>query len=180
MRLKTTPELMTFRTVPAQPRFPPVFFSNGGIRQAFDLLVVRRFGQVAHANHHCDRDHKDQKAVILKIDVVHNPEERALGIAVLKARHAQADRCINCKTKDTEHESRDERGEGIPERSAALEDAKKKHDEDRRGQIPLNPLQIVVKSLASADHRNHRRPISTITRSRSVQPRRVEPGSPAA
>ena len=63
--------------VPAGPGLAAVLVGPGREGQAANLLCAGRRGQVADHDHHDRTGQEDQHAVVLEVDVVHDPEERS-------------------------------------------------------------------------------------------------------
>src|SRR5512140_3527128 len=74
-----------FARTPTGAREGAVLVGGGAEGQALDLLGRRRWAQVAYDHHHQRREQGDDDAEVLEVDVVYDPEERPLGVAVLVA-----------------------------------------------------------------------------------------------
>src|SRR5262249_60191484 len=93
-------------------------------------------------------------ATVLKIDIVHDPEESPRSIAVLKPWQAECGRRVDGHPEKTQHKT----NQHGPKRSLRIETLpehpEEEHHEDRRREIALHRLQVVVQTLRVFDDRN--------------------------
>src|SRR5207237_654556 len=61
---------------------------------------------------------------------------------------------VQGQAEDPEHKSDDQRGEAPLGVQAPVEDAEHEHREDRRGEVALHALEIVVRPTCALDHGN--------------------------
>ena len=139
------------RRRPAGSRFLPVFGGDRAVGQPGDLLVGRRLGQVADDDHDDDADEEDDQAVVLEENVVDDPQERALGVGEPAD---ELDRCVDGQPEKPEGEACAERGQAAFRVQPLHEDAEEEDDEDRRGEVGLDALEVVVEAAAAADDRD--------------------------
>src|SRR5713226_1732164 len=145
-----------FTPVPTGARGVYVFLGLGGKREVLQDGVVRLRSHIADDDHDDGRNDSNQDAEILKIDVVDDPQERAMRIAVLKPAQAKGYRRVHKHAEDAQNEA-DDHG---PKRALLVEPleshAEKEDHKNGRSQITLHRLQVAVESLRVFDDRDPR------------------------
>src|SRR6266702_8061809 len=141
-------------TAPTGAGVLAVFFGGGLEGKTLDFLVVGCGSHVTDRHHDDGRDAGDQNAEILKIDIIDDPQERSLGIAVLEAGKAESDGSIYEHAGEAQNEAYHHGPESALGIETLEENTKEKHDEDGRGKIALDSLKIVVEALSVLDDGN--------------------------
>ena len=143
-----------FQLTPTLGALGAVFVRDRAEREVLDLIVV---GGRRHITHH-DHDHRgddgDENAEVLEVDVINDPEERAMGIAlgdglrgVLVAKRPQRDRCVHQHTEQANDKADNHGPQAALGIEAFPEYAKEEDHKNRRGQVALDGLQITVEAL---------------------------------
>src|SRR5438093_1347394 len=101
--------------------------------------------------HHHDRHDEDEHAVILEVEIVDDPQERARRVAVGEPRQAQAHGRIHRQAEHAEHEADEQGGQTPLGIEPPVEDAEHEHRENRGSEIPLHALEIVIQPASSLD-----------------------------
>src|SRR2546427_1909204 len=143
-----------FTPVPTGAGGGDVFLGLGGKREVLQGGVVWLRSHIADDDHDNRRDERDQDAEVLKIDVVDDPQERAMWISVLQPAQAEGHRRVHEHTEDAKHEAYDHGPKGALRIHALEKHAQEKHHEDGRSQITLYGLQVAVESLGILDDRD--------------------------
>src|SRR5439155_12105929 len=94
---------------PARAGLLPLLRGDRRIGEPYEALFCGRWRRIAHDEHRCGRDDKDEQAVVLEVDVVDDPQERARRVSVRQTSELQADRRVDGETEGAEQETRDER-----------------------------------------------------------------------
>ena len=128
------------------------------------LLIVSYSGSARHVadhNHDQNRDNRNEHAEVLKIDIIDNPQKRSRGVAVRDCpcriripEQAQRDRRVHEHAEEAEGEAHDHGPQAAFGVEALPKDAEEKDDKDRRRQVALHRLKIVVQAARSLNDRN--------------------------
>src|SRR2546427_5594064 len=145
-----------FTPVPTGAGGGDIFLRLGGKREVLQGGVVWLRSHIADDDHDNRRDERDQDAEVLKIDVVDDPQERAMWISVLQPAQAEGHRRVHEHAEDAKHEAYDHGPKGALRIHALEKHAQEKHHEDGRSQITLYGLQVAVESLGILDDRDPR------------------------
>src|SRR5882672_516928 len=102
-------------------------------REVLDRCIVRLRSSVAHRDHDYRGDQRDQHAEILEINIVDDPQERAVRVSVLKSPQAKRHGRIHNHPENAQHEA----NQHGPKRALSVhsleEHAQEEHDENGRG-----------------------------------------------
>src|SRR5206468_1917571 len=93
-------------------------------------------------------------AEVLEVDIVDDPEEGALGIALLIAGHAQCDGGIHDHAENTERKANDHGPKRALAVEALPEDAEEEDDENGRREVALHGLQVAIETMRALNHRD--------------------------
>ena len=136
---------------PAPARLLAVLVGDGGVGQPRQAAFLRRLGRVADRDHHDDAHQEDERAVVLEVDVVDDPQERARRVTLLVPRHLQRDGRVHRQPERAEQESDQKRREAALGVQPLVEHPEEEHREDGRREVALHALQIVVQALRALD-----------------------------
>src|SRR5260370_1820343 len=143
-----------FTPVPTGARGGDVFLCLGGKGEVLQGGVVWLRSHIADDDHDDCGYESNQQAPVLEIDVVDDPEERAVGIAVLQAAEAKGYGRVHEHAEDAKNETYDHGPKCALGIHALENDAQEEHHEDGRREITLNGLQVAVEPLGILDDRN--------------------------